>query len=255
MCVIAVKDRGLPFPKKEYLENCFESNPDGAGFMFVKDGKVVIRKGYGTFEKFWHSLGRARREVGDDAAFVMHFRIATQGFELSMTHPFPLSDNMEDLRKLRAKCDVGIAHNGVISLTSDGAKDYSDTMKFITDYLSLFVSAGGWSERVLNAIEGLTLGSRLAFLDSSENLLVTGEGWVKEDGILYSNSSYRYPPIRMPFESFCYDKYWKKFKNKDGTFDFDEELCPVSLDGDDTMCEMCNNRFCAYKEEFYGKVL
>ena len=49
-----------------------------------------------------------------------HFRISTQaGVSPEMTHPFPLSNRPARLRKLDLRCRVGVAHNGVIRLTSD----------------------------------------------------------------------------------------------------------------------------------------
>lgn len=262
MCVICVKKKGLAFPEKKWLKNCFDNNDDGAGFMYAANGRVNIIKGFDTFEKFWSALGRARRKVGDDKAFVMHFRIATQGFEMTMTHPFPLSEKMSDLKMLRCKCNIGVAHNGIISLTSDGSKHYSDTMKFITDYMSLLVRGFGWrkNQRVRNAIEGLIHGSRLSVMDKYGNTDELGDGWVDEEGILYSNTSYKYPGVRRlaslwnptgyygglttsaPKEKECRDVPWELYRNSRGEYEFTEEHCPFSEDEDDTMCGMCANR-------------
>ena len=69
---------------------------------------------------------------------VYHFRISTQaGVNTEMPHPFPLSNQPARLRKLDLRCRIGVAHNGVIQLTSDPDNDrYSDTAIFITDYLT-----------------------------------------------------------------------------------------------------------------------
>ena len=52
MCIIVVKDKNKPLPKLEYLKNCFENNPDGMGFMYLKNNKVIIDKGYMTYKSF-----------------------------------------------------------------------------------------------------------------------------------------------------------------------------------------------------------
>lgn len=281
MCVICVKARGVKFPSKEYLSNCFENNSDGAGFMFVKDGSVVIRKGFGTFDKFYSALDRARADVGDKAPFVMHFRIATQGFDLSMTHPFPLSDDINKLRYRKCKCPIGVAHNGIISLTSDGAKDYSDTMKFITDYLSGIIRNFSWrkDKRIRNTIEALIKGSRLALLDKYGNTDVLGDGWVQEDDVLYSNSSYKNsyrkykysPTYNLGYRGYSWDfptakpysgvvnkganatkepeNPWEEFKVQDGQYDFTHLNCPYTVEDDDSYCAECKNlRRCVYWE-------
>ena len=91
MCIIAYKPLNVAFPEEYILHNCFDNNDDGAGFMYAFNGEVHIHKGYETFEKFMAALNKARAITGDKVPYVMHFRIATQGYERTMTHPFPLS--------------------------------------------------------------------------------------------------------------------------------------------------------------------
>ena len=108
-------------PSKKTLKRCFDNNDDGAGFMYNASGKVYIKKGFATFQEFWKTLRKIREEYGDNIPCVMHFRISTQaGNRPDCTHPFPLSSHMKDLRLLETTTDIGIAHNGIISLTSSG---------------------------------------------------------------------------------------------------------------------------------------
>ena len=135
MCIIAYKSAEQQFPSKKTLKRCFDNNDDGAGFMYNASGKVYIKKGFATFQEFWKTLRKVREEYGDNIPYVMHFRISTQaGNRPDCTHPFPLSSHMKDLRLLETTTDIGIAHNGIISLTSSGYSKtitYSDTMEFI----------------------------------------------------------------------------------------------------------------------------
>ena len=39
-------------PKEEELKRSFEYNLDGAGFMYVDNGEVVVDKGYMTWNSF-----------------------------------------------------------------------------------------------------------------------------------------------------------------------------------------------------------
>lgn len=196
MCVICVKPTDTLFPSKETLQNCFINNDDGAGFMYTFQDKVHIQKGLMTFESFWNCLEQARQKTGDNVPYVMHFRISTQGHHKECTHPFPLSSKMENLKKLKGTCSIGVAHNGVIRLTSDGAKDYSDTMKFITDYLYCIVDGDKqWykNNNKLKLVERLTENNRLAILDANGHIVTIGKGWIKDkDGCMYSNNSYSY---------------------------------------------------------------
>lgn len=196
MCVIAYKPLNVAFPEERILKNCFENNDDGAGFMYAYKGKVYWQKGYESFPDFMEALNKARAITGDKAPYVMHFRIATQGYAKTMTHPFPLSAKMKDLKQLQGECEIGVAHNGILDITSDGSKAYSDTMKFITDYLSVIIYGENWykNKKTKKLIEYLITGSRLAILDAKGHCELMGKGWVKDGDMYYSNSSYAREP-------------------------------------------------------------
>lgn len=210
MCIICVKPTNVLFPNETILKNCFDNNSDGAGFMYVHEGKVHIKKGLMTFNAFKAALHVAREKTGDTAPYVLHFRISTQGFEKTCTHPFPLSSKMENLKKLKGTCNIGVAHNGIISLTSDGHKDYSDTMLFITDYLSLIIENYKWHEssKKKKLIEKLIGSSRLAILDKTGHIERLGSGWVqdKDSNCWFSNHSYSYKKYKWSGTS--YSGYW-----------------------------------------------
>lgn len=212
MCIIAYKPLNVAFPEEYILQNCFENNDDGAGFMYVHEGAVHIKKGYETFEAFMKALNKARALTGDKVPYVMHFRIATQGYEKTMTHPFPLSSNMNNLKHLRTKCSIGVAHNGILDITSDGAKDYSDTMKFITDYLSNIIQSYDWykNKRTKKLIEYLIDGSRLAILDAHSHCELMGKGWECDNGIYYSNHSWAYKKYVYTGNTAGFSGFWNR---------------------------------------------
>lgn len=212
MCIIVAKRRDVNYPSKNTLKQCFESNDDGAGFMYCVNGEVVIQKGYMSFQKFWKGLNRMRKKYGDNIPCIMHFRITTQGgVQKELTHPFPFSDNMDDLRLLYTKTNLGIAHNGIISLTSSYTKtSHSDTMEFITDYLSLIIKDNKFYEdsNIVKLINKLS-GSKLAFLDNLGTINLLGSGWIEKDGIHYSNNSYE--KSRYTYSTsinYAYDVYY-----------------------------------------------
>lgn len=219
MCVIVYKPINETFPTKDELKNCFINNPDGAGYMWADGEKVHIEKGFDTFKRFWKSLGKTRAKYGDNGAYVMHFRISTQaGTRPDCTHPFPLSDDMNELRKLSTTCKIGIAHNGIISLTSTysykSAVTHSDTMEFITDYLSLIIRSRDFykDEKTLKLIEKLGK-SRFAILDGKGHCQLLGSGWVEHNGCQYSNKSWEIKKV----EKFDWTKWEKEQKAKGNT--------------------------------------
>lgn len=191
MCVIVVKKQDKKFPSKETLRNCWYRNPDGAGFMFAKDGQVHIRKGFMDWADFWTELNETRDLYGDFIPYVMHFRIATHGkVSQECCHPFPLSDNIEDLRLIESTSKIGIAHNGIIPnrATSD---NISDTMDYIASFLyPLSKLSDDWmldtnSRKLIDD----TLCSKLAVLSGDGSIELFGE-FERYDGCLFSNDSY-----------------------------------------------------------------
>ena len=106
--------------------------------------------------------------------------------------PFPLSNQREVMKALDVHCGVGIAHNGIIRLTSDpDEKEYSDTAIFIADYLSQIIGSPSdlHDPDVLETIRCL-IGSKMAILDGSGYIATVGQ-FFNERGLLYSNLYHR----------------------------------------------------------------
>lgn len=129
---------------------------------------------------------------------VYHFRISTQGGTTpTMTHPFPLTSSLAACEQLDLTCACGVAHNGVIRLTSNGSRRYSDTALFITRYMTRLIRAPRdlQDPAILDLLEALT-GSRLALLDQSGLLVTVGPFIREKNGCLFSNTTYREFPSR-----------------------------------------------------------
>ena len=195
MCIICVSPAGIKQPPEATIRNMSPRNPHGAGYMYARDGKVHIHKGFMYIEDFLDSIESENFTAKD--AVVYHFRISTQaGVCPEMTHPFPLSNRGAHMKALDIDCKCGIAHNGVIRLTTDPTNhEYSDTAIFITDYLAEIIRKPKdlRNPYTLKLIERLA-GSKLAIMDSSGYIATIGE-FISDKGILYSNTSYQNPRI------------------------------------------------------------
>ena len=309
MCIAVYKPAGVDFPVKRVLKRCFYKNPDGAGFMVADGNQVEIHKGYMGFRSFWKALRQVRERCGDDKAYVMHFRISTQGgIRQDGCHPFPLSKDMADLRKLHSTADIGIAHNGIIDLCTDWSSyayyysknystkkqlDYSDTMKFITEYLSLIIHDRDYykDNDTLDLIEKLC-GSRLAILDGSGHCELIGYGWECNEGVWYSNGTYKLPEVTVKndttstaitttstynynlddnyWESWYEERYGRNFEewdykdpydpysdylDEDGLYDFSQSDCPATVDNDDSYCGDCKQLCECWRAYSYDAVV
>lgn len=191
MCIICVSKSGVRQPTVNELYTMFRNNPDGAGYMFARHGTVHIRKGFMDFAAFISSI---RREgFTEEDSVVYHFRISTQaGITPTMTHPFPLSNRPARMEELTTTSRFGIAHNGIIRLTTDPDNHrYSDTALFITQYLHLLIRRREdlRSPRVLQTIWQLAQ-SKFAIMDGGGYVATVGQ-FVNHSGLLFSNGSFR----------------------------------------------------------------
>jgi predicted glutamine amidotransferase len=236
MCIIVAKQKEVKLPDTKILETCFKQNSDGAGFMYVKGGKVVIDKGYmdyKSFKKHYDKLCRKYHNF-ENKSLVIHFRIGTDGSNIAKnTHPYPICSDYNIMNKTFYKCDLAMVHNGIITdyrpKATDG--DIVDTMKFIKDFIQPLKQ--GWSDfykndNMLKGLEYLT-NSKLCFLDNKDNIYTSGY-FINDNGILYSNGTYKTYTYQSKYVSkytpyyndYDYDipsegKVWHYTYKKDGT--------------------------------------
>lgn len=191
MCVILVKERGIELPKKDVLESCWKRNPDGAGFMFNNSNKVVIMKGFMTFEEFYLRLQTANEFYNlKEKGLVIHFRIATSGLkDKGNCHPYPISNDNLDLRKSFITTELGIVHNGIIRSYNGKDKILNDTQLFIkNDLFELNSLDKKFYKNVIfqSMIERLIDGSRLVFLNKKGEIIKLGN-WFQDGNYYFSN--------------------------------------------------------------------
>ena len=217
MCVIAVSKKGIRQPSEQQLRDMFRNNPDGAGYMYARNGKVYIHKGFMQEDDFINAV-KSEKFTKDDPV-VYHCRISTQaGVNPAMTHPFPLTEDRKYCEALDVVCQTGIAHNGVIYMTSSFKETrYSDTVIFITDYLTRLIRYNTDIKDVYiqDMIEELT-NSKFAILDGTTGDIVTIGKFVNCNSLLFSNNTYK-PVVKTvktitdyKYAGGYYDLPWEK---------------------------------------------
>lgn len=213
MCIIACKPAGIKLPTWSIIENMWYSNPDGAGLAFYnpKTHKVRIEKGFMSLSDFEDKLNELDKQFNlQKLAVIMHFRIATHGgITRSNCHPFPISDNTAVLGKPFLETRIGVAHNGIIDITPR-SKDISDTMEYIASQLSQLVKFCPQFYKNKHAMQMIknAIGSKMAFI-TPENRIYTIGDFTEDEGILYSNASY---------------KGWGRYRNgKFGCYGWDDD--------------------------------
>ena len=76
MCIICVSKSGVRQPSDITLRAMFRRNPHGAGYMYARDGKVTIHKGFMNIEDFLAAV-HAEQFTPQDSV-VYHFRIQSR---------------------------------------------------------------------------------------------------------------------------------------------------------------------------------
>ena len=177
MCIAIYKPEEKIIPYNT-LKECYDSNPDGAGFMYAEDKQLHIKKGFFTLKEFYKEYVKHQ-----DKKVVLHFRIKTHGkIDKTNCHPFAINNA------------VGFVHNGIIS--GFGDSDHSDTIGFNNNVLQPLVNKWGnlaiFQDPLKDLIESRIGYSKLIFLDRHGNHNIFNEHkGVWDDEVWYSNTSYK----------------------------------------------------------------
>lgn len=183
MCIAIVKPKGKEI-SDEALKNCFERNQDGAGLAFSKDGKLYILKGIFNKDEFVADVRKYEKEA--DGAMLIHCRIGTSGLkDKANCHPHVINEHLV------------MIHNGVIRVNVPTNSEVSDTVIFARDYLSELPKDFIKNSQIMKLIQ-MAIGSynKLCFLnEKGEFAIVNEKEGVWDEGVWYSNYTYRTPKI------------------------------------------------------------
>lgn len=198
MCIAIWKPQGIELTE-ETLANCWNRNPDGAGFMYSENNKLHVVKGLMSYDEFV-----AAYAPHSDKNAALHFRIATHGgVNPENTHPFQIHD------------DLAMVHNGIISNVKIHDNGRSDTWHFTELYLKKFHTM--WKEpEFQDLVESYIGHSKLILMDNTGEVKIYKENLGKWDSdCWFSNTSYETPVYQAPKQ--YYNSYTKSPWNKADT--------------------------------------
>ena len=181
MCIIVYKPQGIPLDRHT-LETCFANNPDGAGFMFPCEGRLLIKKGYFDFGDFLVAWDKCRKIHGDRLPVVFHFRIATAG-EIDKTNCHPH----------RMAHDLGFVHNGILSCVHvPKESNVSDTIIYRNRYLGNLVGQSLRNAKLFRMIgQHIGAGNKFVFMNGVGKVVICNEKQgIWKDGLWFSNYSF-----------------------------------------------------------------
>ena len=213
MCMIIYKPAGKEVAKKD-LALAFSNNPNGVGFMYVRNGQVKIEKPFYKFKPFYKRFRQAERE-NLLSGFVIHFRLATSGtLGKDNVHPFYVNKS------------VAFCHNGIFA--GLGNKKVSDTVEFNIKYLQHLPNNFLDNSAIKSLIEKICIDShsKLVFLDYRNRVFIFNEnaGEWRKDGCWYSNKEIKQI---VGFNGYLYDLSYK----------------PIVEEKEYDTCDYCYGRF------------
>lgn len=191
MCLIIIKPENIDFPNRNLLFKAFKNNPDGAGIAYNKHDNLYIHKGYMTFNHFIDFYDDIITKLNKNSTLVLHFRKVSRGkVNPDLTHPFPISDDINILTKTFIKTQYAVAHNGTIKEMDKYLKknrQLSDTIIFIKEYLKLISENENWFYKECNKklLEKMLEGQRMCILNNKGELMIFGQ-FFEYNGLLFS---------------------------------------------------------------------
>lgn len=186
MCVAIYKPKKTNLPSLEILKQCWDANPDGAGFAMRMEGEyaIEIHKGYMIWKQFVTAY--EKYHLADFAGdLLLHFRIATHGgISPGLTHPFSLTKDVKLLKHANVKTNYALIHNGMLPIEPD---EGSDTMEFCRRLAPLYQNITA----ALNLIEGMAGNNKIAIM-TRDKVHLFGD-WETIDGVYFSNLLWDWP--------------------------------------------------------------
>lgn len=180
---------GEKYPELQHLTNAEEKNKDGIGIAYANGKEVIIKKDFKNATECHKWL---LENVPIEYGVVIHLRSGTAGLmDEGNRHPFPLTADMELMRKTNQSCKIALAHNGVFT-NVDTHEKYSDSMMFIATYLHDIKEEDLFNDGAVQRLIGAAVGvSRLAVIRAEGNIVYFGKFFEHENGCLYSNEAYK----------------------------------------------------------------
>lgn len=178
MCIAILNPNNVTL-KKKVLKTCWENNTDGAGMLYLADGKLTTHKEMSNFDSFYDHYSNVRNKY-KTSQIVIHFRISTHGkVNLTNCHPFITND------------DWGFVHNGIISAAPKHA-DFSDTYMFNREILQKLPTDWIHNDALYDLVQEYIGSSKLLFLNTNNEAFIVNEDWgVWDLGCWFSNTTYK----------------------------------------------------------------
>ena len=180
MCIAIVKTKEGTITD-ETLRACFQTNPDGAGIAFAKEGKLYYLKGIFNEDEFVRIVRQYEQEA--QGAMLIHCRIGTSGMKDKLNcHPHVVNPYCV------------MIHNGILDIDVPKDSKVSDTVIYTEEVLKKMPERFMDNEAILRLISS-DIGERNKFCflnEKGEYAIVNEKEGEWENGVWYSNDNHKW---------------------------------------------------------------
>lgn len=195
MCVIIHRDPGIVIPYDKIATAC-QVNPDGWGFLALKDGELIYQRGYSK-------TGNAPEEIYPlleeyiDCDIALHLRFTTAGEKnVENCHPYVVLEKETD------GVDLYFMHNGTLSDFRKQNTKMSDSYNFVQAVLKPLLRTARQfygedylkQEYVQTIIAEFKGASVFTFMDNEGNTLQFENTSCKDHKGWWSSNTYSFTP-------------------------------------------------------------
>ena len=204
MCIIAIKTKQVSYPSFQRVKTMCENNDDGFAMVWQAKNEPVHNYrtlNQGKFLKKYKWLTSTYK--AKDVALFIHARIKTHGTQVLENCHGWIEDSI----------GLAFAHNGILSIQNRG--NLTDSETFFRDIFTPVFKIGGWDAGEL-AIKAIIGTSKFVFMDMYGNISHYGNYITGDDGVLYSNDTYKESTWRKYYNDYCngyggYGKYYGRY--------------------------------------------
>lgn len=170
MCLLINQPATAPSLPDHWLSDFYSYNSDGAGIMYVENGKLHVHK---IVPKDAQDFIKLYREYAEGRDCAIHLRYKTHGdIDTENTHPYEVfgEDHPDGA--------LWMMHNGVLSTGNTADTTKSDTWHFIRDYLRPILNTNRallHSPEFQDMLGGFIGNNRFTFLEQDGRMVTINE--------------------------------------------------------------------------------
>lgn len=195
MCLILAAKPGHII-KSEWLIENWKADSGGAGFAFLHNNNLIVRKPFYDIDKLLKAYSADYARYGENSGFLLHFRTATDGFDKTSINTQPY---------IFAKGRACMVHSGVFHQFVKADSKYSASYNFYSEKVKSLSLEDIRNQEEIGKLDKIVMGNNQVVIMDAQGLIIIinpRQGtWLEDNNIWASNDKYK-PSILPPCDSY-----------------------------------------------------